>query len=269
MAIPKYNEMYAAWFRALKDGQVHHINEIKEYINIKEEFKLTDEEIAQKLPSGKQSIFANRVGWAKTYLKKAGLIESPIRGKCVLTKEGKRVLPQAELINNDFLMKYTGFQEFISTSKKLENIKNDDNYEEKSPLENFEEAYHQINDTLADELMEEVMALAPVQFEKLVIELLLKMGYGSGIDDAGVVTQQSSDGGIDGIIKEDQLGFSSIYIFIFRQNNGIKMQLSVVRKCRSLQAPCKVKKLPKDYLLLLANLLLEQKNMHRHFMDQQ
>lgn len=159
--------MYAAWFRALKDGQVHHINEIKEYI--KEEFKLTDEEIAQKLPSGKQSIFANRVGWAKTYLKKAGLIESPVRGKCVLTKEGKRVLPQAESINNVFLMKYSGFQEFTSTSKKLENIKNADDYEEKSPLENFEKAYHQINDTLADELMEEVMALAPVQFEKLIV----------------------------------------------------------------------------------------------------
>lgn len=228
MAIPKYNEMYAAWFRALKDGQVHHINEIKEYI--KEEFKLTDEEIAQKLPSGKQSIFANRVGWAKTYLKKAGLIESPIRGKCVLTKEGKRVLPQAELINNDFLMKYTGFQEFISTSKKLENIKNDDNYEEKSPLENFEEAYHQINDTLADELMEEVMALAPVQFEKLVIELLLKMGYGSGIDDAGVVTQQSSDGGIDGIIKEDQLGFSSIYIQAKRWDKNATVSRPEVQK---------------------------------------
>ena len=172
---------------------------------------LSEADRAQLLPSGKQTTFDNRVAWARTYLDKAGLIETPSRGKYKITNEGIKALASGEEIDLKYLEKYSKFREFHSSaSAGIPDAV--DKEKDESPMELLDSAFQRVNATLASQLMDEVMKLEPVDFEKLVVKLLLKMGYGSGIDNAGIVTQLSNDDGIDGIIKEDQLGFGNIYI---------------------------------------------------------
>ena len=209
MAVPKYHEFYAPFLRGLQDRKIHSMKEMKDVVA--KDMGLTDEDRAELLPSGKQAIFDNRIGWTRTYLKKAGLIESPERAHFRITEEGIKALPDADNIDDKYLMRYQSFREFQnreSSGHEISVVSNDDI----SPEEVLEKAYAELNASLADDLLAEIIKLSPTDFERLVVKLLLAMGYGSGIDDAGFVTQASKDGGIDGIIKEDQLGFSSIYI---------------------------------------------------------
>ena len=208
MSVPKYNEMYGSFLKALQDGEIHTMQDVK--ATVAKTLHLSDADLTELLPSGKQAIYDNRIGWARTYLKKAGLIESPARAQFVLSEEGKTALSDADTIDNKYLMRYPSFVAFQKA--KRTNKKNEVSDPEKSPEETLEDAYAELNAALADDLMTEVMKLTPSDFERLVVKLLLAMGYGSGIDDAGFVTKACNDGGIDGIIKEDQLGFSSIYI---------------------------------------------------------
>ena len=179
--------------------------------NIANSMKLTEEDLAEMLPSGSQRTFDNRVAWARTYLDKAGLIETPMRGKYHITEKGKRALTSNEKIDLAYLEKSEEFKNFHNVTTQNTSIEIQDEKNE-TPLEILESAHKQYLSTLASQLMDEVMKLTPVEFERHVVKLLLKMGYGSGIEGAGMVTQASNDGGIDGIIKEDQLGFSHIYI---------------------------------------------------------
>ena len=177
--------------------------------------RLSSEDLAEMLPSKRQSTFDNRVAWARTYLDRAGLIKTPFRGQYCITDAGREALSSGDKIDLNYLERFESFRKFHSVSQQNSTPDVDkpaEDAEDKSPMEILDEAFKTVNATLAGELMDEVMKLTPDEFEKLVVKLLLKMGYGSGIDDAGYVTQQSGDGGIDGIIKEDQLGFSSIYI---------------------------------------------------------
>lgn len=211
MSIPKYNELFGSFIKALADGEIHDYKSVKQYVI--SDMHLTQADIEELLPSGKQTVFINRIGWARTYLKKAGLIDSPSRAHFILTDEGKTALHDADSIDNAYLERYESYRQFIADSKEASKESETPTPESnKSPLDQIEESFSQLNASLAGDLMEEVMKLTPTEFEKLVVQLLLKMGYGSGIEDAGFVTQQTNDGGIDGIIKEDQLGFSSIYI---------------------------------------------------------
>lgn len=209
MSVPKYHELYAPFLRGLQDGQVHNMKEMKDIVA--EEMGLTYEDRTDMLPSGKQAVFDNRIGWTRTYLKKAGLIESPERAQFKITEEGLKALPDADIIDDKYLMRYQSFREFQSRESEESEAPVVSN-EDMSPEEVLERAYAELNASLADDLLAEIIKLSPTDFERLVVKLLLAMGYGSGIDDAGYVTQASNDGGIDGIIKEDQLGFSSIYI---------------------------------------------------------
>ncbi len=211
MSIPKYYEMYAPFLRALEDGKVHTIKDVRK--RIVAELKLPDADLEQMLPSGKQSVFHNRIGWTRAYLLKAGLISSSGRGQVIITKAGVDALPDADSINNEYLMRYPSFRDFIKGEyNDYSEEEGKDNAQENSPEEILEDAFAKLNESLAGDLMNEIMKLDPSDFERLVVRLLLAMGYGSGIDDAGFVTKPSNDGGIDGVIKEDQLGFSSIYI---------------------------------------------------------
>ena len=192
MAVPKFFEFFEAFLRALQDGDLHTAKEVR--IKVAEDMQ-----------------FGNRVNWARTYLNKAGLIETPLRGRYKITDEGKKALTSGEKIDLKYLEKYDAFKAFHSAT--TEGAQEDtEEASNESPMESLDAAFKQVNATLASELMDEIMKLSPTEFEKLVVKLLLQMGYGSGIDDAGMVTQRSNDGGIDGIIKEDQLGFSNIYI---------------------------------------------------------
>lgn len=214
MAVPKFFEFFTVFLKALSDGETHKAKDVREYIAA--EMHISQEDLAELLPSKRQTTFDNRVAWARTYLDRAGLIDTPSRGQYCITEEGQKALSSGEKIDLKYLERYESFTEFHSTSTNGSSSSNggssDDESEEKSPMEMLDDAFKKVNTTLAGELMSEVMKLSPSDFEQLVVKLLLKMGYGSGIDDAGYVTQLSGDGGIDGIIKEDQLGFSFIYI---------------------------------------------------------
>lgn len=209
MAVPKFFEFFEVFLKVLSDDELHTAKEVRNAIAVR--MTLSEDDLAQMLPSGKKRTFDNRVMWARTYLDKAGLIETPARGKYRITDAGKKALLSGEKIDLAYLDRSDAFKEFhqVTTSHPTDDVLE---VKDESPLEVLESAYAQVTATLASQLMDEVMKLTPVEFERLVVKLLLRMGYGNGIDDAGLVTQQSNDGGIDGIIKEDQLGFSHIYI---------------------------------------------------------
>ena len=209
MAVPKFFEFFEGFLHAIEDGDLHSAKEVREIIA--STMGINDSDRAELLPSGKQSKFDNRVAWARTYLDKAGLIETPTRGKYRITDEGKKALSSGERIDLNYLEKSDTFKVFHSvSSNNIEGVSEEE--KDESPMEIFDVAFQQINTALASQIMDEVMKLSPSGFEKLVVKMLLNMGYGNGIEGAGTVTQKSNDGGIDGIIKEDQLGFSSIYI---------------------------------------------------------
>lgn len=179
-------------------------------------FKLTEEELNELLPSGSALLFANRVGWARTYLKKAGLLDSPQRGYLVITDRGLKVLAKKpEKIDNNLLKQFPEFLEFQNLKREgTESIAIDqsNSNDKETPEETIEVAYQNIRQSLAQELLDTVQKMSPSFFERLVVELLVKMGYGGSIKDAGKAVGKTGDEGIDGTIKEDKLGLDIIYI---------------------------------------------------------
>ena len=213
MAIPKYNEFMKPILNLLSDTKEHNRNEMYQDFSIK--FQLTQEEMEEWLPSGNQLVYKNRIGWALTYLKKAGLVISPARSIYKITEDGLTVLKEnpAE-INADYLSGFEPFNEFIKKSN--ENIGQNektliDNLHE-SPQEQLDRAYKTISNSLTDELLQEIMRQSPDFFEKLVVDLLVAMGYGGSKIENSKVLGKSGDEGIDGIINEDKLGLDTIYI---------------------------------------------------------
>lgn len=222
MPIPKYDEMYNVILEALSDGKVHDKHDIK--MQIKKAYNLTDEEMAEKIPSGRMTVVGNRVGWCKTYLKKAGLVDNPKRNSYSITEAGMEALKEMPTgIDNKYLMKYPGFVEFLKGSKTADsNTGNDDVSvadSNGSPQEEIESAMTKLNDQLADDLMDAIMQQDPSFFEQLVVDLLEKMGYGAELEKPGEVTQYIGDGGIDGIVRQDALGFDKIYVQAKRWNS--------------------------------------------------
>lgn len=211
MSLPKYYEMHKPFLEYLGDGKEHRLKELKIYVS--QQFHLTEAELAELLPSGRQTVFINRLGWARTYLKKAGLIESPARATFVITEEGKKVLEEnPKVIDVDYLMRYEKFQEFqgvLNSDAEIEGKGAEE--KEETPDDVFEDAFKKINKGLQDELLNEVMKLSPQAFEQMVLDLMSKMGYGT-FENAARTTGKSNDEGIDGIIMEDKLGFDLIYI---------------------------------------------------------
>jgi restriction system protein len=178
-------------------------------------FKLTDEELQELLPSGKQATFVNRVGWASTYLKKAGLLESNKRGFFKLAERGANVLAQnPSAINVRHLKQFPEFLEFQAARSAQEDgaIIDSNATDSLTPEESLEIEYQKIRENLASQLLDRIKQSSPNFFERLVVELLVKMGYGGSRSDAGRAVGKSNDGGIDGIIKEDKLGLDVIYI---------------------------------------------------------
>lgn len=212
MPIPKYDEMYRAFLDCLADGQQHKSKEVKDVVA--GVFSVSEKERTELLPSGKQQLFDNRIGWTRTYLKKAGLVQSPSRGVYVITPVGRQVLDEnPPQIDNLFLQRFESFRKFISpnnedtiTAIPVEKVSS------KTPQDILDEAFQQINTTLADDILNEIMKQSPAFFEHLVVKLLTQMGYGGSVDNAGMVIGQTGDESIDGVIREDKLGFSLIYI---------------------------------------------------------
>lgn len=204
----------------VKDGKEHTIREAIDNISVY--FKLTEEEKRKVLPSGQQSIIYNRTCWARTYLIKAGLLESPRRAHIKITDIGLKVLKnEPKKIDVQFLEQFPMFLNFRNASKEKDETEKLENSSEisQTPQELLENNYLKIKKVLAEDLLNLVKQNSPGFFEKLVIELLLAMGYGGSRKDAGEAIGQSRDGGIDGIIKEDKLGLDVIYIQAKRWEN--------------------------------------------------
>ena len=213
MAVPKFYEFFGSFLRAVDDGKVHKSKDVQK--SIAADMNLSEEDMAEQLPSQRQATYVNRIMWARTYLDKAGLISTPTRGHYQITDEGLKALRSGVTIDLNYLDRYESFRQFHTVNptgtKQIVSAEQQDD-EEKTPTEIMNAAFNKMNASLAGELMDMVMGLEPTEFETLVVKLLLKMGYGYGIEDAGKVTRATGDGGIDGIIKEDQLGFNNIYI---------------------------------------------------------
>lgn len=210
--IPDFQTLMLPLLQLISDGKEHTIREIID--RLANELKLSEMERKEMLPSGNQAIFDNRVSWAKTHLKKAGLLDSPRRAIFVITDLGKRVLENNPgRIDIKYLKQFPSYAEFINPSK-VENEEDTVNISmlEQTPEETLEKAYQEIRKTLASELLHQVVELSPIFFERLVVELLVKMGYGGSIKDAGKAIGKTGDEGIDGTIKEDKLGLDIIYI---------------------------------------------------------
>lgn len=213
MAVPKYDELMKPLLESVKDGQLYKIKDV--YTILAQQLKFDVDDLSEMLPSGRQTVFRNRVGWAKTYLKKAGLIDSPARALIVITDAGKKVLQEnPEKIDSKYLEKFPSFKNFSSSSAFDESDiekSSSGKATDLTPDDQLENAYKQINANLASDLLSEVMKITPYTFEKLVVDLLSKMGYGT-VAYGSHATTASGDDGIDGVIMEDKLGFSLIYM---------------------------------------------------------
>lgn len=238
MAIPTYEELMLPLLEMLENKNIY---TNKECVNIlAEKLKITEEELRELLPSGKKKIFYDRVNWAKTYMKKAGLLEAPKRGTVKITKLGLELLQEhpVELKSKD-LLKYSSFNDFINSSNRNEdNSKNNEKIlNEKTPSEEIAVAFENLKVSLADEILEKIKSCSFEFFEKLVIELLIKMGYGGSREEAGKATKKTGDEGIDGIINEDRLGLDSIYIQAKRWKDTVVGRPEIQKFSGALDTP--------------------------------
>ncbi len=219
--IPDYQTLMLPLLKFISDGKEYRFTDILE--NLATEFKITDEERKELLESG-TSVFANRVSWAKTYLKKAGLIDSPKRATFVITDMGRQTLSKSpEKIDTKYLRQFPLFLEFQNASRNGNETEEETataEIQEQTPEETLDKVYQRIRKSLVAELLNKVVELSPSSFERLVVELLVKMGYGGSIKDAGRALGRSGDEGIDGTIKEDKLGLDVIYIQAKRWKPG-------------------------------------------------
>ncbi len=221
MAIPDYQSLMLSVLQFLADKKEHSFRETVEVMA--KESQLSEEEMRELLPSGKQPIFANRVGWARTYMKKAGLLESTKRGSFRITDRGLSILRQKPTkINVTYLKQFPEFVEFQTVKhEKAEEQKGLEEEKEKTPEELLENAHQQINDQLVSDLLKQIKEIPPPLFEKVVVELLVSMGYGGTLRDAGQAIGKSGDEGIDGVIKEDRLGLDAIYLQAKKWENTV------------------------------------------------
>jgi restriction system protein len=214
MPIPDYQTLMLPLLRFAADGNDHTAREAVEVLAT--EFQLTPAERNELLASGQQAIFNNRVGWANSYLKKAGLLESPRRGALRITARGKQILgDNPARIDVKYLERFPEFIEFRDASRNNRETTTTESVAiatEQTPEEALELAHQSLRLSLAQDILSRILSCSPTFFERLVVELLVKMGYGGSRRDAGERIGQSGDGGIDGIIKEDRLGLDTIYI---------------------------------------------------------
>ncbi len=220
MAVPGFQEWFKPLLNALGTGEIRELSEL--YDDLADQMGLSSEDRHEMLPSGKQLTYRNRIGWARTYMKKAGLLEFPKPGQCQITERGRAVLAEnPESLNVKYLKKFPAFVEFHTHKPGKQE---DDQAKDQStvtPEEILEEAHKELRENVTQELLDRVKGAPPVFFESLVVELLLRMGYGGSREDAGQTVGRSGDGGIDGIIKEDRLGLDIVYIQAKRWGNTV------------------------------------------------
>ncbi len=221
MAIPDYQSVMPPLMQYTSDGQIHRFADACDHLGA--HFGLSEAERREMLPSGRDLLFRNRVGWAKHSLTKAGLLEPVSWGYFQITQRGREALHSGHNIDAAFLRHYPEFLTFqhstatetpqaSAPSQGVPPEVSSQTQDTRTPDELLEDAYALLQKALAQELLEQIVQCSPSFFEKLVVDLLVAMGYGGSKKDAAQVVGRSGDEGIDGIIKEDQLGLDSIYI---------------------------------------------------------
>lgn len=222
MNVPPFNAWLLPLLKRLADGEAQPLSNLAQ--QLADDLGLSPEDRAQMLTSG-QLTYQNRVGWARTYLKKAGLIEAPSRGTARITDRGRRVLAEnLPAIDVKYLYRFPEFVEFHAPAAEQNSVAPEvapDVATLESPEDTLERVSLQLRQNLATELLDRIKAAPPDQFERLVVDLLLAMGYGGSRQDAGEVLGKSGDGGLDGVIKEDRLGLDAIYVQAKRWDNVV------------------------------------------------
>jgi len=218
--IPDYESIMVPLLQFLSDRKARPLRESIEAMGT--HFKLSEEERAHRLPSGVKHTFDDRVSWASTYMKKAGMLASPRRGDYQITERGLQVLrAPPPKITVKYLEQFPEFLEFRGRKAAAVTKTAETANEERTPEEAFEENYSRLRDALAADLLDAIAGCSPSFFEKLVVDVLVKMGYGGTREDAGKAIGGTADGGIDGIIKEDRLGLDIIYLQAKRWEAGV------------------------------------------------
>lgn len=213
MPIPDFQTIMLPLLKFAADGKEH--TQAEAISALANNFNLSEEELNETRANSRQTVFDNRIAWAKFHMKKAGLLEFPRRAIFQITDLGRKVFAQnPPKIGVTFLKQFPDYLEFVSSSKvENEKLPQTETVEGIStPEEVLETGYHSIRRAVTSDLLERVMNISPARFERLVIDLLVKMGYGGGFKDAGTHSGKSGDEGIDGTIKEDKLGLDIIYI---------------------------------------------------------
>ncbi|MDP3294748.1 MAG: restriction endonuclease [Nevskia sp.] len=218
MSIPDYQTLMLPLLTLAGDGREHVFREAVD--KLADQFGLDEKSRSELLPSGTYPVFASRVGWARTYMKQAGLIEAPKRGILRISKVGVELLAtKPARIDNKILERYDAFREFkqrgrdSSTDESVRTLEiPEPSANELTPEESMEAAYKRLRSSLESELLDRIKTVSPSFFERLVVDLLVAMGYGGSRSDAGRAIGKSGDGGIDGIINEDRLGLDVIYL---------------------------------------------------------
>ena len=228
--IPDYQSLMRPVLEKSAVGEVR-ISDVVE--DISNDLNLSEEERNELLPSGKQTTISNRIHWAKTYLKQAGLVRSTRRAHFVITEAGRKVLNDPDaIIDTKYLLKFETFQEFRSRSSETETTtpKADDEAPTNiTPDEELRKAHKQINASLADDLLDRVRDSTPAFFEEMIVKLLVAMGYGGTSEDAGKALGRSGDDGVDGVIDQDPLGVDQIYIQAKRYKVGNTVGSGAIR----------------------------------------
>lgn len=211
MAVPDFQSFFLPLLRFASDGQEHTLAEAR--TNLKQVMNISDEDLKEMLPSGSQTKFDNRVGWAKSFLVQAKVLNSPKRGRFYITDRGKDLLSQGyNKIDVEILDQYPEFVDFrTGKTGGRSSLQSSDDHDE-TPEETLQKSYLSIRSDLAGELLTRIKDNSPKFFEQLVVDLMIALGYGGSLSDPGHPTSMSGDEGIDGIIKEDKLGLDVIYL---------------------------------------------------------
>ncbi len=222
MAVPDYQSLMLPVLMSAANGEVR-ISEVLR--QLADELSLSEEDRSELLPSRRQAVFDNRVRWAKTYLTKAGLIESTRRAHFRITDRGRQALAEnPDRIDNNYLSQFPEFEEFRSrsTDARQERLPTTEESapEDRTPDEIMRSAHQEVELSLRQELLDRVIAAPPDFFERLVVNLLVAMGYGGSLEDAGRALGKSGDGGVDGVIDQDALGLDRVYIQAKRYQQG-------------------------------------------------
>lgn len=209
--IPDYQTCMLPLLKYAADNKEHKLADAVE--DLSNQFGLTAEERKELLPSKTQEVIFNRIGWARTYMKKAGLLEDTRRGVFKITERGQAVLGEnLERLSTKYLRKFDEFNEFQKKHNEKDSKSENDVISEATPEEMLEAGYTKLSENLVDDILVNIAKCSPSFFEHLVVDLLVHMGYGGSFSEAAQVVGKSGDEGIDGIIKEDKLGLDTIYI---------------------------------------------------------